>query len=156
MSAKPFFPLFVDLSNKRVVIVGGGKTAYRRVRTILKFTRDVTVIAPQAVPEILELGKTGFITLVQRSVIRTDFEMAYMVIAATNDRRLNEEVCKICRELGIYVNVADDKRKCDFYFPGIYMKDDIVVGITANGMDHNTAAKIREAIENVMDDEKEL
>lgn len=72
---------------------------------------------------------------------RSDFDMAYMVIAATNDWKLNDEIYRVCKEEGIYVNVADDKSKCDFYFPGIYMKDEVVIGITASGLDHSRAKK---------------
>lgn len=145
--------MFVDLSDKRIVVVGGGKIATRRIKTLLKFTRNITVVAPKVTPELLELGKTGFVNLIQRPVKRSDFAMAYMVITATNDWKLNDEVCKVCKEQGIYVNVADDKTKCDFYFPGICMKDETVVGITASGMDHGKAKRIREAIEKAMEDE---
>ena len=77
--------------------------------------------------------------------------LAYMVIAATNDWKLNDEIYRVCKEEGIYVNVADDKSKCDFYFPGIYMKDEVVIGITASGLDHSRAKKVRLAIQEAME-----
>ena len=55
------------------------------------------------------------------------------------------------KKRGIYVNVADDKSKCDFYFPGIYMKDEVVIGITASGLDHSRAKKVRLAIQEAME-----
>ena len=64
--------------------MGGGNIATRRVKTLLKFTRNITVIAPQMTMELQELGKTGQIVTVFRPVKRTDFKQAYMVIAATN------------------------------------------------------------------------
>ena len=70
--------------------------------------------------------------------------MAYMVLAVTNNSELNEEIYQICKEEGIYVNVASDKSLCDFYFPGICLKDDIVVGITASGVNHKKAKAVRE------------
>ena len=66
--------------------------------------------------------------------------------------KLNEEIYRICKEEGIYVNIADDRTKCDFYFPGIFMKDELVVGITASGLDHKKARKVRIAIEQAMED----
>lgn len=142
--------MFVDLSDKNVVVVGGGSIATRRVKTLLQFTRNVTVVAPKLTPELTDLGKAGMITAVVRPVKRTDFDMAYMVIAATNDWKINDEIYRICREQGIYVNVADSKEKCDFYFPGVYMKDELVVGITASGLDHKKARRVRLAIEQAM------
>ena len=140
MKTKRYFPMFIDLSDKKIVVVGGGNIATRRVRTLLQFTRNITAIAPKCTMELQELP-----------VKRSDFDMAYMVIAATNDWKLNDEIYRVCKEEGIYVNVADDKSKCDFYFPGIYMKDEVVVGITASGLDHSRAKKVRIAIQEAME-----
>ena len=101
--------------------------------------------------EMMELGKAGYVELLTRPVKRSDFAMAYMVIAATNDRKLNEEIHRICRQEGIYVNVASDREQCDFYFPGIYMQEGLVVGITASGLDHKKARRIREEIQNALE-----
>ena len=147
--------MLVDLSDKKVVVVGGGNIATRRVKTLLQFTRNVTAIAPKCTAELQELGKTGYVNLITRAVKRTDFQMAYMVIAATNDWKLNDEIYRVCKEEGIYVNIADDKNKCDFYFPGIYMKDELVVGVTASGLDHKRAKKVRVAIQEAMEESAE-
>lgn len=155
MRNKRYFPMFVDLSDKNIVVVGGGNIATRRVKTLLQFTRNITAVAPQTTMELLELGKTGQVNLQLRPVKRSDFKMAYIVIAATNDHKLNDEIYRICKEEGIYVNVADDRTKCDFYFPGIFMKDELVVGITASGLDHRKARKVRIAIEQAMQDLEE-
>ena len=120
MKNKPYFPMFIDLSDKNIVVVGGGNIATRRVKTLLSFTRNIRVIAPKVTMEMMELGKAGYVELIIRPVKRTDFGMAYMVIAATNDWKLNDEIYRVCKEEGIYVNVADDKSKCDFYHSNIY------------------------------------
>ena len=143
MKNKPYFPMFIDLSDKNIVVVGGGNIATRRVKTLLSFTRNIRVIAPKVTMEMMELGKAGYVELITRPVKRTDFAMAYMVIAATNDR--------ICRQEGVYVNVASDREQCDFYFPGIYMEEGLVVGITASGLDHKKARRIREEIQNALE-----
>ena len=59
MKNKPFFPMFIDLSDKNIVVVGGGKIATRRVKTLLSFTRNIRVIAPKVTREMMELAKTG-------------------------------------------------------------------------------------------------
>ncbi|MDO5797475.1 MAG: bifunctional precorrin-2 dehydrogenase/sirohydrochlorin ferrochelatase [Eubacteriales bacterium] len=151
MKNKHFFPMFVDLSDKKIVVVGGGNIATRRIKTLLQFTRNITAVAPKTTMELHELGKAGFVNLINRPVKRSDFTMAFMVIAATNDWKLNDEIYRVCKEEGIYVNVADDKSKCDFYFPGIYMQDEVVVGITASGLNHKKARKVRVAIQEAME-----
>ena len=151
MKNKRFFPMFVDVSDKKIVVVGGGNIATRRIKTLLQFTRNITAVAPKTTMELHELGKAGFVNLINRPVKRSDFTMAFMVIAATNDWKLNDEIYRVCKEEGIYVNVADDKSKCDFYFPGIYMQDEVVVGITASGLNHKKARKVRVAIQEAME-----
>jgi siroheme synthase-like protein len=139
--------MFVDLSDKHVVVVGGGNVAARRVKTLLQFTRNVTVVAPKMNPDLLDMGKAGQIEMKVRPVKRTDFASAYMVVAATNDWKLNDEIYRVCKEEGIYVNVSSDREKCDFYFPGVFMQDEVVVGITASGLDHKKARRVREEIQ---------
>lgn len=151
MKNKRYFPMFVDLSDKSIVVVGGGNIATRRVKTLLSFTRNVTVIAPRSTVELSELGKAGQIEIINRPVKRSDFRQAYMVIAATNDRKLNDDIYRVCKEEGIYVNVSSDREKCDFYFPGVFMKDEVVVGITASGLDHKKAKRVREEIESALE-----
>ena len=151
MKNKRFFPMFVDLSDKKIVVVGGGNIATRRIKTLLQVTRNITAVAPKTTMELHELGKAGFVNLINRPVKRSDFAMAFMVLAATNDWKLNDEIYRVCKEQGIYVNVADDKSKCDFYFPGIYMQDEVVVGITASGLNHKKARRVRVAIQEAME-----
>ena len=152
MKNKRFFPMFVDLSDKKIVVVGGGNIATRRIKTLLQFTRNITAVAPKTTMELHELGKAGFVNLINRPVKRSDFTMAFMVIAATNDWKLNDEIYRVCKEEGIYVNVADDKSKCDFYFPGLAMKDNVVVGVTANGTNHKMARKAVEKIREMLEE----
>ena len=143
MKNKRYFPLYVDLSDKNIVVVGGGTIATRRVKALLLFTRNITVIAP---------GKLGKIQIQPRPVKKSDFSMAYMVLAVTNNSELNEEIYRTCKEEGIYVNVASDKNLCDFYFPGICLKDDIVVGITASGVNHKKAKAVREKMQALLEE----
>jgi len=152
MKNKPYFPMFIDLSDKNIVVVGGGNIATRRVKTLLSFTRNIRVIAPKVTMEMMELGKAGYVELITRPVKRTDFAMAYMVIAATNDKKLNDEIHRICRQEGVYVNVASDREQCDFYFPGIYMEDGLVVGITASGVNHKKAKAVREKMQALLEE----
>ena len=106
MKNKPYFPMFIDLSDKNIVVVGGGNIATRRVKTLLSFTRNIRVIAPKVTMEMMELGKAGYVELITRPVKRTDFAMAYM---------------------------------------------GLVVGITASGLDHKKARRIREEIQNALE-----
>lgn len=150
MSRKPYFPMFVDLSGKKIVTVGGGTIAARRVKTLCTFAEDITVIAPDISEELQEMERFGQIRIVRRPVRLEDIESADLVLAATNDHALNERLYAHCRVKGICVNVASDKEKCDFFFPGICRQKDLVIGITASGTDHKAAAKMRRKIETML------
>lgn len=151
MKNKCYFPLFVDLSDKKILVVGGGTVATRRVKTLLSFTKEITVIAPKMTEELYRMVKMDVVNGDFREVKKTDFADVYMVLACTDDDEVNDNIYRICKDMGIYVNLANDKKKCDFFFPGIVRKDEAVVGITASGLNHTKAKRIREEIQSALE-----
>lgn len=146
-----YFPIFINLEGKKVQVFGGGNIATRRVSALLEFGALVHVVAPEISGKLEELAKQGEnLTLDCRPYFPGDLGTAELVIAATNDAAVNDMVYRECRKEGIPVNVASDKEKCDFFFPGIVKEGDITVGVTAGGKDHKKAAqataKIRELL----------
>lgn len=152
-SKKPYFPMFIDLTDKKVIVVGAGTIAKRRIRSLLDFTNHLVVIAPEVNTELKELETNGHLTILKKKYDREDIYNADMVIAATNDAQINNDIYSVCKCMGITVNVCSDKNKCDFYFPGIASKDQVVVGVTASGSDHkkarNVIEQIRELLNNI-------
>ncbi len=140
MSEKLYFPLFVDLSEKNILVVGAGKIALRRIRTMADFAGTVKVVAPQIHPSIRELAETNsHLELLPRNYQESDLDGADMVFAATNDPELNRMIALTCHDREIMVNAAHDQQLCDFYFPGLVRKDPLVIGVTACGKDHAAA-----------------
>ena len=125
------FPLFIDLTEKKVVVYGAGVIASRRVETLLAFTSSLTVFAPEASERVVWKREAY-----QEGTIPAD---AFMVLAATNDAWVNTQIWKECREKHILVNVCSDRDLCDFQFPGIASRGDLVIGINAGGQDHRLA-----------------
>ncbi|MCI9516506.1 MAG: bifunctional precorrin-2 dehydrogenase/sirohydrochlorin ferrochelatase [Lachnospiraceae bacterium] len=142
--------MFIDLTEKKVVVAGAGTIAKRRIRSLLNFTNHLTVIAPEVNKELKSLEAEGLLTILKRKCEMEDFYSADLVIAATNDAQINNAIYDTCRKQGILVNVCSDKQKCDFYFPGIAMKDQVVVGITASGKDHKRAKALVEQIRSIL------
>lgn len=147
---KPFFPMFVDLSEKKIIIAGGGKVAARRACTLAAFAADILVCAPEAALEIRRLERDGALRWHRGTYYEGLLDEADIVLAATDDPALNEEIARCCRERGILVNTSHKKEMCDFYFPAIAMQGNIVAGIAASGQDHagvrKAAGKIRQAL----------
>ena len=149
---KHFFPLFLNMEQKKVLVFGGGTIAARRVEAFCRFGADVHVVAPQITEDILSLthGRKaghGLVTVEQRTYRRSEIADVDYVVAATNEKQTNLIIGRECRHKGIPVNVASDKSMCDFYFPGLVETQDFVIGITANGTDHHAVKVLREKME---------
>lgn len=152
MAQYPFFPMFVDLSRRHVLVVGGGRIAARRVHTLTQFCPSITVVAPAIHPDIAALTAEGRVQLSERNWRAEDLDGADLVLACTDDKALNAAIAGACRARSIPVNDAGDRRDCDFLFPGIARRGAVVAGITAGGEDHALARRATEAIRECLDD----
>lgn len=139
MAEYPWFPMFVNLSDKRALVVGGGTVASRRAGTLALFCGDVAVVAPNVAPELASLPG---VRVVLRPFEPGDLDGADIVVAATDDPALNADIARRCRARGVPVNVASDRALCDFYFPGVAVDGPLTVGVTASGRDHRRAARL--------------
>lgn len=148
---KPYFPLFIDISQKKIIVIGGGSVAERRVKTLLAFAEDIQVVAPELTENLYRLMEGGQIDWTKEHYTQEVIIGADIVLAATNDAACNEAVARDCKKLGIPVNTAHKKELCDFYFPAVVVKDHVVAGITASGCSHTQARKAREQVEKVLE-----
>lgn len=144
MADYPYFPLFVDLSRKNILVVGGGNIAKRRIETLAQFTERLTVVSPEMHPALAALEDSGKLNVLRRRFQPEDVEGMELVCAATNDPAANEAVRRACAARGIPVNVSSDKSASDFYFPGIARRENVVIGVTASGKDHAEAKRVTE------------
>ena len=148
---RPYFPMFIDLKDRRIFVAGGGRIARRRIEALIKFGADVYVAAPRICPGIEALTREGKIKTVLREYRPSDLEGTDFAIAATDDREVNRAVYAECRKRGIPVNVADDKTLCDFYFPALVLTDDVVIGIGSGGESPGRVKEVRQRIEKLED-----
>ena len=151
MSDYPSFPVFINLSEKKLVVFGAGKIARRRITVLSRFTPARIVVAPECLPEVEALAAEGKIRLLKKAYEEEDLEGADIVFAATNRHDVNQKIHDDCRKRGITVNVSTDRTMSDFYFPGIAQKGNIVVGVTASGKDHEGARRVSEQIRELLE-----
>ena len=149
------FPLFIELEGKNVAVIGGGTIGTRRACALAEYGAAVTVIAPEISEPLRELVQNGQIRWKQKQAEAEDFAGAVLVVAAADDRGVNHQAVLWCRERGIPVNAADRKEECDFYFPGLARKDEIIVGVCAGGKDHKKAKTVTEAIRSLLKEQEE-
>lgn len=144
-----YFPMFVDMTERECLIVGGGNVAYRKVMVMLDFGAKVTVVAEDICDELRKLtiddtaseGKTDSytankenrITFIKRRFKRKDCDGMEMVIAATDDNALNHEIAEYCKAKGIMVNAVDQKADCSFIFPSYVKEKNLVAAFSSGG-----------------------
>ncbi len=143
-----YFPLYIDISRKDILVAGAGKIALRRIKTLLKFESHITVVGKEVHQELWSLAEsTDCIRVIQRQFEPEDLEGRDMVLACTDSGDVNREIVKACRERGILVNAADRKDQCDFYFPSVIVTDETVIGINGGGQNHRVVKETREYLE---------
>ncbi len=148
-----YFPLFINLSGRDVLVAGGGKVAERKARILREFDAAIRLVSPEATQGLTELAGSGAIRFLRREYRTEDIDTAAIVVAATGDRTVNRQIHDdaVCK--GIPVNVADDPELCTFFFPAIVRRDDFVVGITTSGSYPALSRYAREKIETLFPDQ---
>lgn len=141
-----YFPLFLDLRGRRVVLAGGGTIASRRINVLRQFGCDLTVISPS-----LKLEADWF-TWLPRAYRPGDLEGAFLAIAATSSREVNHAIGEEARRLGIPVSVADCMEECSFFFPAICTGGGVVAGVVSSGKSHRRTAVAAKKIRTVLED----
>ena len=140
----PYFPMFIDLKDKPVLIVGGGAVALRKLEKLRPYGPALTVVAPEISPEI---EAAPDVTVRHRAFQREDLcPPPAMVIAATDDRETNHTVAALCREKNIPVNVADDPAACTFLFPALVQQGEFSAGISTGGASPTAAAYFKDRL----------
>ncbi|MCF2625211.1 bifunctional precorrin-2 dehydrogenase/sirohydrochlorin ferrochelatase [Fusobacterium perfoetens] len=144
MEEKSFFPLFINIKNKKVLIIGAGKIAYRKAETLLKYGACVLVVTK-------EIKEEKFKSLKNIDIILGEFsenllENTFMVICATDNKELNEKIYKICDERNILVNNITSKTEMNCRFGSIIDNEEYILGISAKG-NPKRAKEMREKLE---------
>ena len=134
---KKYFPMFIDLFEKNVVVIGGGTIASRRVNTLVNFTEKMVIVSPKLTENLQKLYQQGKIGWKQSE---------YQI------EQIKTDCKKLEKEMGrqILVSVIDDRELCDFYFPSIVETEDVVIGINSGGKSPSLTKQIRKEVEEVL------
>jgi len=143
-----YLPLFLDIQKKPCLIVGGGFIASRKVIVLRRAQARVTVIAPEISTELQRKVKANDITWQKKKYVPEDLQGYQLVIAATDDRKVNAEVAAHCREQNVLVNAADDAKNCDFILPSIIDRSPVQIAVSTGGASPVLARMLRAKLEN--------
>lgn len=142
-----YFPVFFDLSGQKVLIVGGGEVALRKVSLLERTGALITVVAPQIAPELMERAAAGKLKLAIREFAPDDLDGARLVIVATARRAVNRWIAKLSEARNVPVNVVDDREASRFIVPAIIDRDPVLVAVSTGGTSPVLARRLRERLE---------
>jgi siroheme synthase-like protein len=143
----PYYPIFIDVENRDVVIIGGGAVCARKAETMMRYGARVTVVAPEVTDEITTWAKDGRLVVARKEYVEADLEGASIVIASTDDACVNGRIARDCRRRKIPVNVVDVTHLCEFIVPAIVEHGSIQVAVSTGGKSPALARTLKENLQ---------
>jgi siroheme synthase-like protein len=141
-----YYPIYLNLKDRRVVVVGGGEVAERKVESLLGYGASIIVISPEVTPGLDSLAQSRQIELQRRPYAAGDCNGATLVFSATDNPSLSGKVFEDGRHAGALVNSADQPALCDFIMPAVVRRGDIAIAISTGGTSPGLAARLRRKI----------
>ena len=138
-----YYPVCLDIKDRRCLVVGGGQVGTRKVETLLACGARVTVVSPEATPRLAQLAREGAITLNQRGYRSTDQEETFLVIGATDDEALNRRINTDAETGARLCNIADQPHLCNFILPSVISQGDLMITISTSGQSPAFAKHLR-------------
>ena len=147
-----FFPMYMDMTNLKVLLVGGGYIATEKLEKLVDFTTQITVIALRVDDEAKELIDKYDLPLQKRAYCKGDIDGFDIVIVATDTPVLHKEIYEESRGSRILVNSVDNTDYCDFIFPSYVQKGDLTIAFSTGGASPAFAKYIRQHFEKIIPD----
>ena len=148
-----YYPVLLDLTGRRCVMIGGGVIAERRVDALATAGAHVIVISPRLTPALAALAAEGRIEHEPRAYREGDLAGADLVFVATDTGEVNAAVAREARERGLWVNAADDPARCTFILPALVRRGDLTVAVATGGSSPALTRAIREELEAYLTDD---
>jgi precorrin-2 dehydrogenase/sirohydrochlorin ferrochelatase len=141
------YPVFLSLTAKPCLVVGGGVVAERKVLKLLVAEAGVTVVALKSSKKITQLAEAGRLVLKKRAFLPSDLNNVFLCIVATGDTKLNKEIAALAQAQNILVNVVDTPAASNFIVPAVVTQDFLSLAISTNGLFPGLAKKLRQQLE---------
>lgn len=146
------YPIFLKLNKLDTLIVGGGNVGLEKVSFILKNSPDanITMVSTNFLPAVKKLVSKFNVHLIERPFRWDDLKGRDIVVCATDDRELHEQIVKANQETKTLTNVADTPELCDFYLGSIVSRGDLKIAISTNGKSPTLGKRIRQYLEDAL------
>ncbi|HSP35032.1 MAG TPA: bifunctional precorrin-2 dehydrogenase/sirohydrochlorin ferrochelatase [Thermoanaerobaculia bacterium] len=147
MKKYPYYPIYLDIEGRNVVIIGGGNVCARKAETMMNYGARVTVVSPEFTGEIEKWAAEGCLQTRRKRYEESDLDDANIVIASTDDERVNTQIATDCRRRRIPVNVVDVTPLCEFIVPAIIEKGSIQIAVSTGGRSPAVARTLKEDLQ---------
>lgn len=151
-----YFPLFIDLTGRKILLFGAGTIAARRLRGLVSFGAQVTVVAPEVSAAIQTIAEQfEDVRVEQRRYQLGEIAEADFVLSCCDDQETDRLIYQECRSKGIPVNIASDRTLCDFYFPALIEQEELTIGVCSGGEDHTRVRQVSAQLRAVLREEED-
>lgn len=150
-----YYPIFVEMAGRRILVIGGGKVAQEKVAGLLAAGADITVLSPDLSPRLQALAAAGTIAYQPQPYFEGALAGYEVCFVATDDGAVNAAVADEGKRTGIWVNAADDPKHCDFILPSVVRRGDVVVAASTGGASPALARRLREDLTAFLSDDYE-
>ena len=148
-----YYPIFVEMRRRRVLLVGGGNVAHEKLGRLVDAEAVVTIVAPELIADVRAFVEASDAAWLERPYEPGDVDGYDLVMVATDDGAVNAQVAAEARTRGIWVNAADDLANCDFILPSLAKRGRIALAASTGGASPALARWLRERLEEFLDDE---
>jgi precorrin-2 dehydrogenase/sirohydrochlorin ferrochelatase len=150
------YPMMVDLNERNILVVGGGKVAERKIKSLLPTGAHITVVSPIITDEIRRYAKQKRIRLQLRNYQTEDGAECFLVIAATDQALVNLQIYEDAQKRKQWINVVDQPSLCNFTVPSVFKRGKLTISVSTEGASPSLAKQIRHDLESQYGDEYEL
>ncbi len=147
------FPIILNIEKKNIIIIGGGKVATEKVKRLLNFTKNITILSPDLTPELREIILKENLVYIPKKYSPEFILNFEIIVVAVNDLKLQEEIYKEAKKNNKLCNVVDVPEYSDFLFPSIVKKGDLIVAFSTSGDSPAFSKYLRQFFERVIPDE---
>ncbi len=145
-----YFPAFIKLENMKVLIIGGGKIATKKLQHMLDFTKEISVLSPDISPLMQELITKNSLTYTKKIYYKGDIDGFGIAIIAVDDIKIQEQIYHEARAKGILCNSVDSVNYCDFIFPSYIKNGYLTIAISTSGASPAVSKQLRIFLENII------
>jgi precorrin-2 dehydrogenase/sirohydrochlorin ferrochelatase len=147
---KNYLPISIDITDQKILIIGGGQSALKKIKILQRFNAQLEVVAENIIDDVYATG----VKCIQKKYEKSDLEGYLMLYSCTNNELLDRQIAQDGRAAGVLVNIHDNPALCQFVSPAIYQDGNISVAVSSNAQDVYEAIRLRNLIQEFLENQK--